>query len=612
MYILWDELDTTEPVGWYRAVIVDHHRDGTTLVEYSNGSTEILDLRSTPWELTRKNAKSFVKPSDRRAPPPKSSHPKSLKYALGKEHKITAFADDMSIITSTQDDHQSALRDIDNACNSIFLHLKPSKCVSIVLENGSIVPNRTFHLVEGTTRSISKGPTKFLGQTIASSNTLTKRTASAKLAATITSKLKLIDARPIRGEMKLWILQHLLIPSTHFHLAVNNISPSTIANLENITTRYVKKWLGLPRNASRVIFNHPAVINLPPFRVTHTIAKISLLINLSHSTDPSVLQLCENLLLSQSTLGNVGVCEKAKSIHRKLTPSLSKKNQKKQAKFLLLQEEKERCEGALSNLQVQGKFTAITHLEEEASLWRRIMDGLPKGQLSFLLRAGSDTLPSPMNLHRWRLRVSPACPLCHQSPCTTAHILVGCPHALEDGRYTWRHDSVLMNLFKSILHHLNPLTSPSIYADLPGLRAWDNPPMTIPPSTLITTYRPDIVVTDNHHRQLAMLKLTVCGNTPDALQAAHSRKSRKAEYLHIVSDLIHRGWSASYTTIEIGCLGHYCHRAPSELQNSCNLLSHLPWEAILRRASPIAINCSQAIFMARRQGPWPSSKQLLN
>ena len=127
VYILWDELDTSEPVGWYRTVIVDCHPDGSTLVEYSNGSTEnlILDLRSTPWELTQKNVKCFVKPSDHRAPPPKSSHPKSLKYACSKEHKVTAFADDMSIISSPQDDRQSAFLDIDNACSSVSPLLKP-------------------------------------------------------------------------------------------------------------------------------------------------------------------------------------------------------------------------------------------------------------------------------------------------------------------------------------------------------------------------------------------------------------------------------------------------------------------------------------------------------
>jgi hypothetical protein len=271
---------------------------------------------------------------------------------------------------------------------------------------------------------------------LASSPSLTKRAASAKLKSTIISKLKQINAQPIRGEMKLWILQHLLIPSTHFHLMVNNIQPSTITDLENTITRYVKKWLCLPRNASRVIFNHPAVINLQPLKVIRTKAKLSLPINLNHSTDPSILQFCDSVVTSKSNFWGVGVSANDRAYHEKLTPSLSKKGKTKQAKLLLLEEEKERCTAELSDLQVQSKFASVAALEEDSSLWRRIMDGLPKGQLSFLLRAGSDTLPTPMNLHRWRLRVSPACPLCHKSPCTIGHILVGCPRALEDGRYT--------------------------------------------------------------------------------------------------------------------------------------------------------------------------------
>ena len=89
----------------------------------------------------------------------------------------------------------------------------------------------------------------------------------------------------------------------------------------------------------------------------------------------------------------------------------------------------------LQSLQVQSKFTNIVALEEETQIWTRIMDGLPKGQLSFLLKAGSDNLPTPLNLHRWHLRVSSSCPLCNQRMCTTSHILSGCPTALRDGRY---------------------------------------------------------------------------------------------------------------------------------------------------------------------------------
>ena len=52
------------------------------------------------------------------------------------------------------------------------------------------------------------------------------------------------------------------------------------------------------------------------------------------------------------------------------------------------------------------------------------MYGLPAKQLSFLLRAGCDTLP--MNLARWNIIVyiSPVCSLCHSSQPTTVLLII--------------------------------------------------------------------------------------------------------------------------------------------------------------------------------------------
>ena len=57
--------------------------------------------------------------------------------------------------------------------------------------------------------------------------------------------------------------------------------------------------------------------------------------------------------------------------------------------------------GTLDPLQVQSKFEDIIALEGTSHVWNRMLMGLPVGQLSFLLRAGSDCLPTPMNLCRW-------------------------------------------------------------------------------------------------------------------------------------------------------------------------------------------------------------------
>ena len=100
----------------------------------------------------------------------------------------------------------------------------------------------------------------------------------------------------------------------------------------------------------------------------------------------------------------------------------------------------------LDPLQVQSKFKDIVVLEGTSHVWNRVLAGLHVGQLSFLLRAGANCLPTPMNLCRWNYRVSNSCPLCQSPNGTTAHILNGCPEALNQGRFSWKHDSVLNGL----------------------------------------------------------------------------------------------------------------------------------------------------------------------
>ena len=66
-------------------------------------------------------------------------------------------------------------------------------------------------------------------------------------------------------------------------------------------------------------------------------------------------------------------------------------------------------------------------------------------RFSFLLRSVYDLLPLPANLCRWGLTTDPKCSLCDK-PGTLEHVMSSCSTALTQGRYRWRHDSVLREL----------------------------------------------------------------------------------------------------------------------------------------------------------------------
>ena len=237
-------------------------------------------------------------------------------------------------------------------------------------------------------------------------------------------------------------------------------------------------------------------------------------------------------------------------------------------------------------------------------------NGLTSGQLSFLLKAGSDTLPTPMNLRRMNIQCHSRCPLCKAPRPTTAHILNGCHTALQQGRYSWRHDSVLSHLSQS-LSSLLPSTH-KLYVDLDDQRAMETPQATctIPPELVSTALRPNIVIREGQN-DLRILELTVPTNTPDGLRNARERKQNKPEYGSLINDLEATGLSVMYDTIEIGSLGHFTSATTEAIIQSIPFDRIQSANRILLEAAKVAIACSHQIFLAHKLSEWNSSKPFL-
>lgn len=135
----------------------------------------------------------------------------------------------------------------------------------------------------------------------------------------------------------------------------------------------------------------------------------------------------------------------------------------------------------------------VLDLENRSHAWSHIMFSLPVGELSFMLCAGIDCLPIPVNLSRWKIPLDSSCPLRHYKLCTVYKVMnCCCPKALFQERYTWSHNYILACIL-SILRSNLPADA-TVYADLPGFRATDNPPFTVPPVLVQTTVRPDVVI----------------------------------------------------------------------------------------------------------------------
>ena len=227
--VYWDE-NSDEPVGWDYAVVKKHLSDGTTNIEYATKDTETVNLHSVKWESTRKGQKMYF-PSNSKPPqfPLKKIREETAKPKFNSSsHSATAFADDLSVFSSSSEDHQSLLLTIDNKCSDLDSTLKPEKCVSIVFNGSKMDHTTTFSLRNGSTHDIADTPTKLLGRLIAVSTSKTKNAATSELENKILFALKRIDERPIRGEYKVWIWKNYLAPSHHFQLMVQLLKKESI------------------------------------------------------------------------------------------------------------------------------------------------------------------------------------------------------------------------------------------------------------------------------------------------------------------------------------------------------------------------------------------------
>ena len=149
----------------------------------------------------------------------------------------------------------------------------------------------------------------------------------------------------------------------------------------------------------------------------------------------------------------------------------------------------------------------------------------------------------------------------------------------------------------------------SVYADLPGMRASDSPQTTIPPSLLITPYRPDIVIYNQMNNSVALLELTCPLDSVHHLESARERK-QKTEYQQILSEFDRLGILCSYYTIELSVLGHYLPSALSSFQNCVNFIqteiamTRSNCRRIFDLAAVASISSSRRIFMAKDCTEW--------
>ena len=208
-------------------------------------------------------------------------------------------------------------------------------------------------------------------------------------------------------------------------------------------------------------------------------------------------------------------------------------------------------------------------LERRKLSWKELWE-MMASNISFIVRAIYDVLPSPKNLHQW-YGEDPTFAL-GPTPATLKHILTGCKTSLTQGRYTWRHNQVLKGLAAALeskrnttnslpLRATNSITAPIFIRE--GQKKPNHPPtkseagqlaiardwkmlvdigqqLIFPPEIAAPTLRPDLVLWSPSMKSVNIIELTV----PWENSTKESYEHKKLRYTELAADAQQQGWNA--------------------------------------------------------------------
>ena len=490
------------------------------------------------------------------------------------------FADDAAVISSQEKENQMLLNRFTVWCQWACMIIRVDKC-------------STFGVKKQLTKSIQYLPKLFIN------NHLVPRTEIGKsfcylgryfdynmsdeehkselldLFNTIMTK---IDELPLHPKNKIILYSRYLLSKFSWNLTVSDISKTWVCEtLDGIASKYIRKWLELPISATlsnvllpKTKFGLNIILPSTKFIQCQTVARSAL----KSSPNEDI----KNLWEMTSTNKNVQY-----DIY-------------KDTKDVLKAVRKDNEERLQNHLILQGSFfsSIINHSTSTFnSLWSSAQSKLPRNIFNFTIRYINNTLPTRKNLSKWGLSSTSNCSFC-SLPETLLHVIAGCKTYLNEGRFTWRHDSVLNFLASTF----TAIQNSRLFVDLPGF---------LNPSVLSgDNLRPDLLLAIEN-KCLYILELTV--GFESNLQVNANRKRQK--YLQLIKDQETYYDKVKFINLSLSTLGVFSRSSSEDFDE---LLQSLKFDAqykkyIKKKIVSTCIRSSYYIF-CKRNKEWNNPKLL--
>ena len=517
------------------------------------------------------------------------------------------FMDDLATTTRTVTQTNHLLNALEDKMQWARLQVKPGKCRCLVIKKGAVMAQRV-KIRETEIASVTEKPIKYLGKEYNPS--LNDRSQVEDTIVGVKEKLRKVDRDKLPGRYKAWILQHILLPRVMWPLTIYSIPATKVEKVQQLFTASLKKWLGIPKSLSTdVLYSRTGKLQLPFSAVTEEVkaAKARTLVTYQQSSDDCVRNANINIdvgkkwnfskevgeaklrlrLQEIAGIGNIG--RQGLGVEHRQYYSKSTEKEKRSLIVTKVREKEEEARLArIAGLSKQSASFSWQVLERKIT-HSDIMNSSDLS-LRFLIKSVYDLLPTPANKNKWFKTEEHKCKVCGDHA-TIGHILSGCPIALAQGRYTWRHNNVL----RVIAHHIEgkrkeankgkpnrtrvdinfrkpgepirkaPAVQNTSYFD--AATDWvmkvddiNGTRLRIPPHIMHTDQRPDIIFTSENTKQMGIVELTV--GAEENIEVNHERKL--TNYAIIEETAGRRGWRVTIWAVEVGCRGF-----PAPSLNTC-------------------------------------------
>jgi hypothetical protein len=602
-----------------------------------------------------------------------------------------AYADDLTLTTRSPEDNQIALdTTVEWLDWTVTMKAKPSKCYHIAMkifdrrtkqkdkQYVQYSPQLTYSAFDAKlfikgipvkfivnleqNDTFKQRHFKFLGRNIDVSveETLVK----AKLKTAIINDLAIVSKDHLNGYSKCWLYQHYIISKLAWPFLIHDFCRSFVTELQPTVNATLRKWAGLFKSADEgALYRSRAHFGLNMTSITAQFERMQVVKSdlLKHSIDTDIVKIYEARLEQEKAQSlwrastHHELCVEVEAFQRRFKGQHHRQGlgngnynqdptppeRRKAVSAIVSQLHGEAHHQHAVGLSLQSAWTTWPDNVQPFDLsWKNL---IWKGQaftlIKFVLNSTINTNITPVLRKLFNYWTHDKCSNCGQEKCTLHHIISGCQTALQQGRYTWRHDSVLNTMLPHLQAFIDKCNEKRVHRVIPPITKsfvregetstfkpnprqrlgilhqaadwqiqvdFDNQAV-FPPTICPCQQRPDVVIWSEVEKIVILGELTCPAE--EGVVAAYTRKEKRyRDLLNHIND--ETAWTAHLFPFEVcarGCVAFSFRKFLNKLglpNQTVNQACH--------DVSTVVAKCSYFIYLSVDVKAWNKSRTLLS